>query len=374
MPPGPLVRVEEAGLGGDAHVRLVVSRVTDPAALRSAWVYSGASVESLAVGRLRATTTTEALARAAWRSLPADEAAELETNLRRAVTCWAGPVPAVGLPDGRWLATDAHPLVMGVANVTPDSFSDGGALYQEQGHPDAAVAGVRKLVDEGADVVDIGGESARPGAEPVGEDEELARVQPVLEGLGDLGAAVSIDTRKPAVARAAVDAGAVIVNDVSGAADSELLSVVAERGTAYVLMHVRGDPQDMQSRASYTDAVAEVYEFLAEGLARCVAAGIPRERVLIDPGVGFAKTTEHNLALLGALRQFRGLGRPVVLGASRKRFLGELLDHVGPEGRLEGSLACAAAGVYAGASVLRVHDVAATVRLARVAHAIAGGP
>lgn len=370
---GPLVRVEEAGLGAHAQVRLVVSRVSDPARLRSTWVSSGATLESLPEGRVRATTTVEALARAAGRSLPAAEATALETSLRTAVDAWAEPAPAVPLPDGGRLPTDARPLVMGVANLTPDSFSDGGVLYQEEVHPEPALAGVKRLVAEGADILDIGGESTRPGAEPVSEDTELARVRPLLDGLSDLDTVVSIDTTKPAVARAAVDAGAGIVNDVSGAADPELLALVGQRRAAYVLMHVRGGPQDMQSRAVYDDLIGEVYEFLADGLERCVAAGIPRERILVDPGIGFAKTGEHNLALLRALRQFRGLGRPVVLGASRKRFLGELLDGAGVDERLEGSLACAAAGVLAGASVLRVHDVAPTVRLTRVAHAIAGG-
>lgn len=270
----------------------------------------------------------------------------------------------------RGLPERARCLVMGVVNVTPDSFSDGGVLYPD-GHPQTAIAHGLRLLEEGADVLDVGGESTRPGATPVPVEEELRRVVPVIEALADAGAVVSVDTSKPEVARAGVAAGAVIVNDVSGGADPELLAAVAETGAAYVLMHTRGTPAEMAGLAHYEDVVAEVYEFLAEGLARCQAAGIDLARVAVDPGLGFAKTADHNLALLRALPQLRGLGRPVLVGASRKSFLGRLLDGAGPDDRLEGSLACAAAGVLGGASLLRVHEVRATVRVARVAHAIA---
>jgi dihydropteroate synthase len=262
---------------------------------------------------------------------------------------------------------------MGIVNVTPDSFSDGGLLYP-RGHPAAAVAHARRLVDEGADLLDIGGESTRPGSDPVDETEELRRVLPVLEQLAASGPVVlSIDTTKAAVARAAVAAGARIVNDVSGGRSRELLQAVADTGAAYVLMHTRGTPKDMQRHAGYADVVAEVYEYLAEGLRRCAAAGIDEEAVIIDPGLGFAKTAEHNLALLRALRQFRSLGRPVLVGASRKSFLGRVLDEAAADDRLEGSLAAAAAAVAAGGAVLRVHDVAGTVRVARVTRAIVTG-
>lgn len=364
----PLVRVVEAGLGAGAHVRVVVSGISDPARLRATWASSGASVEDVG-GRLHATTTVEALARAAGRSLQTEEAGAVDRSLREAVGAWLGPAPEVPLATGA-LPTGSRPLVMGVVNVTPDSFFDGGALYgASTPHPQTAVAHARRLLTEGADLLDVGGESSRPGADPVGEAEELARVVPVLEEL-DGQAPISIDTTKPAVARAAVDAGAVVVNDVSGASNPQLLDAVADSGAAYVLMHTRGKPKDMRSRAVYDDVVAEVYEFLAAGLRRCAEAGILRRSIMVDPGLGFAKTWEHNVALLRALRQFKGLGRPIVIGASRKSFLGELLGdaHVGE--RLEGSLACAAAAVDAGVSVIRAHDVAPTVRVARVAQVI----
>jgi dihydropteroate synthase len=366
----PIVRVEEAGLGMQAHVRLVVSRVSDLRRLRAAWASSGAVLERVG-DRLHATTTVDALARAAGRSLGAEEAAALERILRETITAWIGPAPPLRCAGVR-LETSLRPLVFGVVNITPDSFADGGRLYPES-HPQAAITHALRLLDEGADVLDIGGESTRPGAQPVDEDEELRRVIPVVQRLVDAGVTCSIDTRKPGVARAALQAGAVIVNDVSGAADERLLDVTAAAGAGYVLMHTRGTPEQMQRLANYSDVVAEVYEFLADGLARCAEAGISPEGIIIDPGLGFAKTAEHNLALLRSLRQFRGLGRPVLVGASRKNFLGPPLGCGGPEDRLEGSLACATAAVLAGASGIRAHDVAATVRVARVARALATG-
>lgn len=367
----PLVRVVEAGLGRSAQIRVVVSGVSDVRRLRSTWASSGATLEQVG-DRLHATTTVEALARAAGRSLETEEARQLDRSVREAVGAWLGRAPAVPLPRGS-LPTGTRPLLMGVLNVTPDSFSDGGLLYGSGvTHPAAALGHAARLLGEAVDILDVGGESTRPGAEPVDEDEELARILPVLEGL-PRRAVVSIDTTKPAVARAAVRAGASIVNDVSGASNPELLDVVAATRAGYVLMHARGRPKDMQSHATYDDVVGEVYEYLAEGLARCAAAGVATERILIDPGLGFAKTAAHNLALLRSLRQFRGLGRPVVVGASRKSFLGALLGEPEAADRLEGSLACAAAAVAAGASVIRAHDVAPTLRVARVAHAIAVG-
>jgi dihydropteroate synthase len=372
---GPLVRVEDAVLGPDAQVRLVVSGVSDPGRLRAAWASSGVAVEGPELGRaasrLRATSTVEALARAAGRALPPGEAAVLDAGLRAAVRAWAGSSPALLTPGGP-LACDLRPLIMGIVNVTPDSFSDGGLLYPDR-HPAAALAHGRRLEAEGADLLDVGGESTRPGSDPVEAAEELRRVVPVVEGLAGGTALVSVDTVKPAVARAALDGGAVVVNDVSGARSPELLEVVAASGAAYVLMHTRGTPKDMAGHAYYDDVVAEVYEYLAEGLRRCVAAGIDERAVAVDPGLGFAKTPEHNLALLRALRQFRGLGRPVLVGASRKSFLGRLLGDAPADDRLEGSLAAATAALLAGAAFLRVHDVAATVRVARVTRAVATG-
>lgn len=383
---GPTVRVEDAGLGVDAQVRLVVSGVSDLGRLQRTWASSGAALER-AGPRLRATTSVPALARAAGRSLPGDEAAGLDRALHDAVAAWAGDAPPVPLPDGRVLAVDRRPLVMGVVNVTDDSFSDGGRLYPD-GHPQAGIAHGRQLARQGADILDVGGESTRPGAAPVGPGEERRRVLPVVEALAADGCVVSVDTRKASVARPALAAGARVVNDVSGAADPELLEAVAAAGAAYVLMHTRGTPEDMQRRTDYGDVVAEVYEFLAEGLDRCAAAGVDTSRVLVDPGIGFAKTAEQSLALLRALRQFRGLGRPVLLGVSRKSFLGPLAvlrgeaaagagaggaGAGGPDQRLEGSLACAALAVADGVAVLRVHDVPPTIRVARAARAVRTG-
>jgi dihydropteroate synthase len=256
---------------------------------------------------------------------------------------------------------------MGVVNVTPDSFSDGGLAYPD---PDAGVELGRRLLAEGADVVDVGGESTRPGAERIDADEERARTEPVVRALADAGAVVSIDTTKPSVAKAALDAGAAIVNDVGLAGDAELLSTVAASGAGYVLMHRRGTPADMQTRTEYDDVVAEVFEALAEGIERCEAAGIDRERVAVDPGIGFAKTAEQNVALLRELRSFRSLDQPVLVGASRKSFIGKLLGDEDPAERLEGSLASAVHAALAGSSVVRVHDVGSTVRALAVAGAL----
>jgi dihydropteroate synthase len=242
-------------------------------------------------------------------------------------------------------------------------------LYPE-GHPQRAIDHALALHDEGADILDVGGESSRPGAEPVAVDEELDRAVPVVSALVERGLTVSIDTVKAEVAEAAIAAGAQIVNDVSGARYPELLEVVAASDVAYVLMHTRSTPADMARHADYTDVVAETYEFLAAGLDRLAAHGVARERVIVDPGIGFAKQTVHNLMLLRELRQFRGLARPVLVGASRKRFIGELLD-APTEGRLEGSLAAAAVACVGGVGILRVHDVAATRRTVDVASAIA---
>ena len=366
-PTGPIIRVEQAGLGPDAQVRLVVSGDVDLDRLRSVWVSTGAAVHAQD-GRLHATTTVQALARAAGRAFGADTGTGLEAILRNAIAAWSDAPPP--LPTaGAVLSTDARPLVMGVVNVTPDSFSEAAPLYP-QDHPDTAIAHARQLAAEGADILDVGGESTRPGATSVGTDEELARVVPVVAALAAEGHTVSIDTAKPQVAAAALEAGAVIVNDVSGGFDRDLLAATAEAGAGYVLMHSRGTPQNMASLADYGDVVAEVFEFLAEGLQRCDDAGIALDRIVVDPGLGFAKTAEHNLALLRDLRQLRSLGRPVLVGASRKSFIGKLLDGAGEGERLEGSLACAAAAVGQGAAIVRVHDVAASVRVVRVARAI----
>ena len=362
----PIIRIVEAGLGPEAQVRLVVSGGLDLAKLRAVWVSSGASV-TVVEGRLHATSTVPALARAAGRAFGADQGRRLEGILREAIGAWSEPARRLVIADGA-LLTDQRPLVMGVVNVTPDSFSGDGVL--SGGDPEIAAERGLRLLDEGADLIDVGGESTRPGASSVDAGTERERVVPVVERLAQRGAVVSIDTTKPEVAEAALAAGAAIVNDVSGASDPDLLAVTAEAGAGYVLMHSRATPADMQDHTDYSDVVAEVYEFLAAGLQRVADAGIELERVMVDPGLGFAKTADHNLALLRSTRELTGLGRPVLVGASRKSFLGKLLDDAPPSDRLEGSLACAVMAVNHGAAMVRVHDVAASVRAVRVAAAV----
>jgi dihydropteroate synthase len=248
-----------------------------------------------------------------------------------------------------------EPVVMGVVNVTPDSFSDGGEWLD----PDGAIAHGRALVAQGAAILDIGGESTRPGAEPVGEAEELRRVMPVLDGLAGAGARLSIDTSKAAVAAAALDAGASIVNDVTALrGDPEMAALVAERGCEVCLMHMLGEPRTMQHDPRYGDVVADVRAFLAERLAHAVDAGIAEERVWLDPGIGFGKTIDHNLELLARLDEIVALGRPVVVGTSRKSFLGTITGGREPGDRVAGTIATNVIALTRGASVFRVHDVA----------------
>ena len=258
-----------------------------------------------------------------------------------------------------------HVVVWGVVNVTPDSFSDGGR------HADtaSALAHALALRSEGAEVLDIGGESTRPGAAPVPLDEEIARVVPLVRALrehGDEGA-ISVDTRHAPVARAALEAGADIVNDVGGGRDPALLEAVAHAGAALVLMHMQGEPRTMQAAPHYDDVVAEVTAFLVAQAEAARARGI--ERLWLDPGLGFGKTTQHNLELLAGLERLVAKS-PVLLGASRKRFLGELTDEPQADRRLAGSLAAAARGFEAGVAAVRVHDVRATRQLLDVLEAI----
>jgi dihydropteroate synthase len=260
------------------------------------------------------------------------------------------------------------PFLMGIVNATPDSFSDGGRFLDAG----AAVAQALRLADEGADLVDVGGESTRPGAASVRDDEELGRVVPVIAALRARGfpLPISVDTRKASVARAALDAGADLVNDVSGLADPALARVVAEAEAPIVLMHMRGTPEDMERRAVYGDVVREVAGELEQVLGRAEVAGIPRERTIVDPGLGFAKTAEHNLVLLARLGELRALGRPILVGPSRKSFISHVAGGVAAGDRLPGTLAAVAAAVLAGAELVRVHDVAAARQAALVAAAI----
>jgi dihydropteroate synthase len=245
--------------------------------------------------------------------------------------------------------------IMGVVNVTPDSFSDGGLFLDA----DAAIAHGLRLEAEGADILDVGGESTRPGAEAVAPDEQIRRVVPVIEGLVAAGtrAQISIDTTRLPVAEAAVAAGATYVNDVTAfRADPELAALVADRGLDCCLMHMRGQPRTMQAEASYDDVVADVRAFLEQRLAAAVAAGIAEQRIMLDPGIGFAKTLDHNLELLRRLDELVALGRPVVVGTSRKSFLGRITGRE-VDDRLAGTIATNVLALERGASVFRVHDV-----------------
>lgn len=256
---------------------------------------------------------------------------------------------------------------MGVVNVTPDSFSDGGRFFS----PEGAVEQALRLAAEGADILDIGGESTRPHAPPVAEAEELRRVLPVIERLAaKLRLPLSIDTQKPGVARAALAAGASIVNDIAAnRADDEMWRAVAAGGAGYICMHMQGTPQTMQARPLYADVVQEVDAFFGERLDRLAGAGVAPEQVVLDPGIGFGKTLEHNLQLLAGLARFTSWGRPLLLGASRKSFIGRLLGDETAD-RLPGSLACACRAVEAGVNLIRAHDVAATRQAARLTEAI----
>ena len=255
---------------------------------------------------------------------------------------------------------------MGIVNVTPDSFSDGGRFLA----PDRAIAHARELAAGGADLLDIGGESTRPGAREVSAEEELARVAPVLEGIRDVDAAISIDTSKAAVALASLDAGAEIVNDVTALRhDPVLAGLCAERECTVVLMHMQGTPRTMQENPTYDDVVDDVKAFLAERIEFAVGEGIAEERIWVDPGIGFGKTVDHNLELLRRLAELRELGRPVVVGSSRKRFIGELTGRE-VDDRLGGTIASNVLALRAGADVLRVHDVAETRQALLVAGSI----
>ena len=271
---------------------------------------------------------------------------------------------------GRLLRLDV-PRVMGIVNVTPDSFSDGGA-HATAG--DAVAHGLR-LAEEGADVLDVGGESTRPGASEVPLDEELRRVLPVVERLAkETSLPISIDTSKPEVMRAAVAAGAGMINDVSALRRDGALEAAAALGVPVVLMHMLGEPRSMQDAPVYDDVVAEVHRFLAERIFAAEMAGIDKKRIVVDPGFGFGKTLEHNLVLLAQLERFAELGVPVMAGLSRKQGIGALTGRGEPRERVHGSVAAALVAAQRGARLLRVHDVAATVDAMKVWNAVASVP
>ena len=260
-----------------------------------------------------------------------------------------------------------RPLVMGVVNVTPDSFSDGGLYASAQ----QAVAHARRLVEEGADILDIGGESTRPGSAPVALDEERQRVLPVLEALAGCGVPLSVDTRKPEFMLEAIAAGAAMINDVTALTAPAALEAVAQAPVAVCLMHMQGDPGTMQESPTYRDVVREVRDYLAQRVAAAEQAGIARDRIVVDPGFGFGKTVEHNLALLRSLAEFSSLGVALLAGLSRKAMLGKLTGRE-PQERVHASIAAALLAVRNGAQIVRVHDVAATRDALAVWNAVTG--
>jgi dihydropteroate synthase len=263
-----------------------------------------------------------------------------------------------------------EPRVMGILNVTPDSFSDGGELAT----PQAALDRAARMVEEGADLLDVGGESTRPGAAAVPAAVQAGRVVPVVELLAKhLDVPISVDTRDALVAREALGAGAHIVNDVSALGDPAMAAVVAQAGAGLVLMHMRGEPADMQRFAAYDDVIADVRSELGARLARATAAGVPERRIVLDPGIGFAKTLDHNLSLLGRLAELAGLGRPLLVGPSRKAFIGRIAGGAPPRERGAGTLAACVVALLGGARLFRVHDVALVRQGLNVAEAIRRG-
>ena len=263
--------------------------------------------------------------------------------------------------------------IMGVLNVTPDSFSDGGQFNTLE----TALARARMLVEQGADILDIGGQSTRPGAEQVSLEKELSRVLPVVRALrdqqdgGTLSVPISVDTTRAEVAIAAVRAGADLINDVSGGIrDADMLPAVASIGVPVVLMHSRGTPETMQKLTDYKDLIAEIYRFLGDRIEAAIAAGVDRNAIIIDPGIGFAKTMGHNLEILRRLGEFRHLGAPILVGASRKSFIGHILNRPNPQERVWGTAAACCAAIAAGADIIRVHDIPEMRDVCRVADAI----
>lgn len=283
-------------------------------------------------------------------------------EIRKAIRNYQGQPTMPRLPK-----MGERTLIMGILNVTPDSFSEGG-LYQDQ---DAAVQHGIQMAEDGADVVDIGGESSRPGSEPVSLDEELSRVIPVIEALAkQVSIPISIDSYKPEVARAALDARASIINDISGLADERMRSLAAERKAPAVIMHMKGTPRNMQENPEYDDVVSEIMAFFRERIALAVEAGLPEEYLIIDPGIGFGKTLEHNLEIIRNLADFKSLGRPILIGTSRKAFIGKILGGLPPTERLQGTAATVAISIMNGASIVRVHDVKAMAQVAKMADEI----
>jgi dihydropteroate synthase len=277
-------------------------------------------------------------------------------------------VHVVPFADGKGLRLGERTAVVGIVNVTPDSFSDGGVFFD----PADAIAAAREMVAEGADIIDVGGESTRPGADPVDEIEEMRRVLPVVEAIkNETSARVSVDTVKASVAARAIDKGADLINDVTALSDPEMPPLLAESGVPVILMHMRGTPRTMQSDTSYDNLIDELIVFLRGSVQKAVEAGVANDRIIVDPGIGFGKSASGSLRILRELPTLREVGRPILIGASRKSFIGASLDLPVTE-RLEASLGIASLAAWQGAHLVRVHDVRETVRAVRMIDAVRG--
>lgn len=267
---------------------------------------------------------------------------------------------------GKSLTFGERTWIMGILNVTPDSFSDGGRYI----NANRAIDYAHQMIEDGADIIDIGGESSRPGALPVSTDEELTRVLPVIDALKGTDAFISIDTCKPPVARNALQVGAHIVNDITALGDADMAGVVAGMGAGLILMHMKGVPRTMQHSPVYQDLIPEILTFLQNRIDKAQAEGVCPDRIMIDPGIGFGKTAEHNLEILRSLDAFRSLDKPILIGTSRKAFIGKILNLPNPDDRSEGTAATVAWAIAHGADVVRVHDVKAICKIAQMTDAI----
>ena len=271
---------------------------------------------------------------------------------------------------GKSLTFGERTWIMGILNVTPDSFSDGGRYLDAS----RAIAYAHQMIEDGADIIDIGGESSRPGASPVSTDEELARVLPVIEALANgTEALLSIDTYKPAVARSALQAGANIVNDITALGNADMAGIVAAMDAGLILMHMKGVPRTMQRSPVYRDLIPEILTFLRQRIDKAQTEGVCPDRIMIDPGIGFGKTGEHNLEILRCLDRFRSLEKPILIGTSRKAFIGKILNLPNPDDRLEGTAATVAWAIAHGADVVRVHDVKPICQVTQMTDAIYRG-
>jgi dihydropteroate synthase len=293
---------------------------------------------------------------------------ELAEALEEAVANFT-KVPTLEV-GGRRLDLAQKPLIMGILNVTPDSFYDGGRYPT----PEIALKKAEEMLTAGADIIDVGGESSRPGSKPVSEKDEQDRVIPIIEKISQkFKPPISIDTTKAAVAKAALEAGAAIINDISALRfDSRMAELASRSGAGLILMHLQGTPENMQTDPHYEDIICEISDFFKERIAFAVQAGIKKEQIILDPGIGFGKTVEHNLEIIRHLSSFKILGRPILVGLSRKSFIGKILG-LEPKERLEGSLAAAVAAALNGAQILRVHDVGETIRAVKIIRALQMG-